>query len=175
MPALKLGKSLPKNTPWIITYKKFGGEYPEKDYNTKEETGKKIYLYIFEKDGVEYTHYASEFQQESLRLFIEGDTLQVVHKQDPGEQKSMYLFTPTEGAEAQLAATPQSNNTTQERGVKQAVARIDKDKWISTQGFFQVRLGLGEKREEALMNAAFDYDALTQHLSPEKEDSSIPF
>lgn len=125
MTAPKLNTVIATNIPMKLRIKKRGGSYPEKVYKnghvTDELTGHNQYLYIFEDEqGRELSHYASEPQEETLKLFQAGEWIQVVRKEElntkTNKRFTMYIFTPLEGAEARSAATPQIvNNTTQTR------------------------------------------------------------
>lgn len=137
MTAPKLNTVISTNVPMRLRMKKRGGTYPETDYTTKQPTGRNVFLYIFEDEkGMEVSHYATEPQEDTLRLFQPGDWLQVVRKEElntkTNKRFTMYVFTPEDGAEARLAATPQlRNNTTETRIARQQDERhvAEEDKW----------------------------------------------
>ena len=113
--ALKLKETLATNIPMTLTMKKRGPSYPETDYNTREPTGKKIFLYVFTNpEGQEVKHYANEREQENLSLFQPGEKLQVVRQEAMKDDKriAFLVWTGAEGAEARAAATPQVQTNT---------------------------------------------------------------
>src|SRR5262245_34107015 len=101
-PRVYLKKQLQTNVPALLKMKKRLASYPEKHYQTGEETGKKEYLYSFEDaQGRELTHYAKEYEEEVLSLFKPGDRLQVVRAEkvgDDGKRYAIHTWTPPEGA-----------------------------------------------------------------------------
>lgn len=133
------------NIPMIVTIAKRVGQYPETDYNTKQETGRMQTLYNFTlPDGTTVRHYAKEREEETLRNFAAGEDVQVVRQESDknGKRITFLVWTPTEGAEARLAANPPRQSNTQQTATQremkgQKEEQEEKSIAISLQGFMQ--------------------------------------
>lgn len=130
-----LKDSLLTNVPKLVTMAKRIGQYPETDYTTKQPTGRMQTLYTFHlPDGPDVRHYAKEREEETLSLFKPGETLQVVRQEsvkDDGKRISFLVWTPPEGAEARMAASPQMGNTRMAGDAKKLEDRqnAESEKW----------------------------------------------
>src|SRR4051794_22285776 len=128
--ALKLKENLATNVPMSLTIQKRVGSYPETDYNTKEPTGRQIYLYIFrDAKGTEYKHYCNELEQSSLEAYQAGETVQVVRTEKviEGGRRISFLQWGSPGS-AEMTASPQlSSNTALQRQEKQQEVYQEKE------------------------------------------------
>ena len=110
-------------------------------FDDKYNPGQRNYMYIFNHEGTEYAHFASEPQEKQLQLFNPGDELQVVKQEyEPGKTK--YIWTDKDGAEARAAASPQAQSNVKEEAVKRKVTTREfeekvKSICISHQGWAQ--------------------------------------
>lgn len=128
----KLKERLAVNSPTVVTLQKRLQAYDDQ-YNP----GKKNFMYIFVHEGIECVHYAKEYEEEQLSLYKEGEDLQIVLKQDAGKDYPYMAWTPTEGAEAKLAATPSLSNTTTMAHENNQKTIDQKGTAISLQGYAQ--------------------------------------
>lgn len=153
--ALKLKEHLQTNIPMILTIKKRSGPYPSKYHENEEQ-----WLYIFSKDGKEYSHYASSLQQKVLEDFREGEQVQVVRteKIDGTTRKTFYNWTDVAGAEARSAATPQLHSNTAATRMENQQETYEKkaelkEIQISLAGIMQAHISTGKSNEDALKEA----------------------
>lgn len=154
-----LKKYLATNIPQILILKKRYDPKPELDFNTKEPTGKNEYPYLFvTPEGRELMHYAKEYEEENLKLFKEGEHVQIVRQEkvkSDGKSFKIMVWTPEHGAEATSAATPQPLTGT---GTAKQYSRFeDQDKQrkakeiqICLQGFMQSHINSGKTNQEAM-------------------------
>lgn len=126
-----LKDQLQMNIPRIVTMAKRGKSYPDK-FNP----GQVQYFYTFHlADGPDVKHYAREREEESLKLFQPGETLQVVMKEgknDQGQRYGYLVWTDKDGAEARSAANPQpAGNTRMASDAKKLEDRqhSENEKW----------------------------------------------
>ncbi len=133
------------NIPAVVRIVKRVGQYPETDYNTKQETGRMQTLYNFDLDGTTYRHYAKEREEEVLCLFKAGELVQVVRQEQTkadGKRIQFLVWTPTEGTEARAAATPQPQSNTRQTATQREMKenkenQEEKSIAICLQGFMQ--------------------------------------
>jgi len=166
--ALKLKEHLVTNVPTPLRIKKLAGEYPETDYETKEPTGRNIYLYIFVgQDGKEFKFYADERQYEILKLFSPGDTVICTRGEKMNEEsgKRWYPIDFTAPGDVQAIAAPQlRTNTAETRQERKqdTYEQEQKEKSIAIclQGFMQAFIINGLQWEVALQAAVEAREAL---------------
>jgi hypothetical protein len=156
-----LKDSLLTNVPKLVTMAKRIGQYPETDYTTKQPTGRMQTLYTFHlPDGPDVWHYAKEREEETLSLFKPGETLQVVRQEsvkDDGKRISFLVWTPPEGAEARMAATPQMGNTRLAGDAKKLEEQKEEEakKWLRIDtskivfGYMNTAMAQGKTPKEA--------------------------
>lgn len=170
--ALYLKKTLSTNIPKVLTIKKRGGSYPEKDYTTKEETGKMTFLYIFKDvNGQELKHYANEREEETLKDYQPTQDVQVILQETMKDingvsKRISYLVWGSPGS-AEMTAKPQlQNNTTTIRREKMAQEskESEDEKWdrINTGkcvfGYMNTFLALGVPIDVAATSACSAYN-----------------
>lgn len=127
-----LKDQLQMNIPRMVTMAKRGKSYPDK-FNP----GQVQYFYTFHlADGPDVKHYAKECEEESLKLFNPGETLQVVLNEgknsETGQRYGYLVWTDKEGAEARSAARPQLGTNTHLDGQKKKLDErkaADDEKW----------------------------------------------
>lgn len=152
------------NIPVTVTISKRVGQYPETDFNTKQPTGRMQTLYNFTMpDGKTVRHYAKEREEDTLKMFSAGEEIQVVRQESNKNGKLIHflVWTPTEGAEARLAANPPVMSNTRETATQREMKdrdeeREQKDIQICLQGFAQAYIIQGKNGEEALKLAEED-------------------
>lgn len=189
---------LSTNIPVVVSIVKRVGQYPETDFNTKQPTGRMQTLYNFkiesgEHAGIICRHYAKEREEETLGLFSAGESVQVVRQETMKEGRLIHflVWTPTEGAEARLAANPpvQSNTrqTATQRDLKEREEERElKDISICLQGFAQAFIIKGSDPTAAISQAVIARSLLLKaakeaHLGipslpePSVDAESLPF
>lgn len=185
--ALYLKKELATNVPMIITMHKRAGSYPEKDFTTKQPTGKSEYLYIFTDDrGRELKHYAKEREEENLKLFNPGEKLQVVRQEkvfEDGKRGAYLVWTDPAGAEARSAATPQIHSNTAETRIDRKqndhdLERAAHDWKLGLAGLLQAfitrGLEIGPAREQAVIQAKWIREEAMRQALAERDGESVP-
>jgi hypothetical protein len=141
MVALDLKKNLQTNIAKLLTLTKRGPAYPETDYQTKQATGKQIYLYIFtDESGQELKYYANEREEETLNLFHPGERVQVVRQETMKEDKRIAFqsWSFPEGVEARLAANPPAKSNVQ---LATQQRNLDKNKQEETNKWDKIAIG----------------------------------
>lgn len=154
-----LKKYLATNIPQILILRKRYDPKPELEFTTKEPTGKNEHPYLFvTPEGRELMHYAKEYEEENLKLFKEGEHVQIVRQEKvkaDGKSFKIMVWTPEDGAEAISAATPQPLTGTatakqEKRFEDQDKQRKAKDMQICLQGFMQAHIISGKTNQEAM-------------------------
>lgn len=127
-----LKKHLQTNVPVIVTLVKRYSPTPEKDFTTKELTGKNQYPYDFAVGNEIMKHYATEREEQSLSLFKEEDKLQVVRQEQvkpDGKRIFFNVWTTVDGVEATAAANPPlRSNVAQKTYEKNQEERVDNER-----------------------------------------------
>lgn len=150
------------NIPAIVTIHKRVGQYPETDFNTKQPTGRMQTLYNFQlSNGRMVRHYAKEREEEVLRMFQAGESVQVVRQEstnDKGQRFTFLVWTPTEGAEARAAANPQPMSNTRQTATERELKDRDEKQetreiQISLAGLMQAFIIQGKNTDDALKAA----------------------
>ena len=158
-----LNKQLQTNLPRVVTLVKRWNPVPEKDFTTKEPTGRQQYPYDFALEDNEIVkHYASEREEETIKLFRENDKLQVVRQEQvkpDGKRISFNVWTTVGGVEAQAASSPPlRSNVAQKTYEKHQDERVNEDKikqvMISLAGLTQAHISAGKTNSEALQLAS---------------------
>ena len=118
MAFLYLKKQQQTNIPMRIKLCKRWPPTPEKDFTTKEPTGRNQYPYDLQDErGTQLKHYATEREEETLKLFKEGETLQVVRQEQvktDGKRIAYNVWTTVDGIEARTAAALPLRSNVQE-------------------------------------------------------------
>ena len=150
----KLKDNLQTNVARTLTLTKRGKAYPN-----QFKPGELNYMYIFaDALGAEFSHFASEREEEILKLFQPGEEIQVVRAEGQSEKGRYYylVWSPKEGAEARAAASPQMrSNTGEQTQQKRQEAYKDEQAWknisITLQAFTKswIESGMAKTPEEA--------------------------
>jgi hypothetical protein len=176
-----LKKMLDINVPATLIIKKRVGQYPEKDFETKQLTGHMETLYIFEKSGIECRHYAKESEEETLRMFAPGQQVICTRREVKREGKPSYFVLDwTEPGDIFANAPVQTmKNTAIKTQEKKQDAYQDeqkeKDIRICLQGFMQAyitahpHIGTIENLPLALDALTFAVEARRQLTQKAKE------
>lgn len=132
MTRIYLKNELATNVPLDVTMKQRGKSFPKKDFTTKEVIpGKFEHSYTFvDGMGRELSHYAQDYEEETLKDYQPGAALRVVRTEkvgDAGRRFTILQWGHPESAEMNMA--PQlTGNSTQVRKERQQEAVQDEHK-----------------------------------------------